>query len=189
MKAGRFFVLTYDNIVPDCMGELSTKLPAHLSAKAGHEIKNEQETRILAYTDSSTMEHRHACCAYVALNDTEGTFLHSGTDFFQKVTSTQAELLSILMCVNYLADKHPGCKVSVFSDSQSIVEMWNNNIDRLDKLIYSDIFMDLLNKVKRFKEFNLVHVAAHSEVATPNKLCDLISRRYRRLYGFIGDAG
>lgn len=145
---------------------------------------NRQEIRILAYTDSSTSE-RYACCAYIALNDTAGTFLHSDTDFFHKVTSTQAELLSILVCVNYLAEKHPGSKVSVFSDSQSIVEMWNNNIDRLDKINYAEEFTNLLSKTRQFKEFNLVHVAGHSDTATPNKLCDLIARRYRRLYGIM----
>jgi ribonuclease HI len=63
--------------------------------------------------------------------------------------------------------------------------MWNNNIDRLDKINYSELFTDLLNKAGRFKEFNLVHVAGHSDTATPNKLCDLIARRYRRLYGVV----
>lgn len=145
---------------------------------------NRQEIRILAYTDSSTSD-RYACCAYIVLNDTDGTFLHSDTEFFHKVTSTQAELLSILSCVGYLAENYPGCKVSVFSDSRSIVEMFNNNIDRLDKINYADTFLDLLNKTKQFKEFNLVHVSGHSETATPNKLCDLIARRYRRLYGVM----
>jgi ribonuclease HI len=167
-KAGRFFVLTFEKSAP---------------ATAVRQ-KKEQEFRILAYTDSSTTE-RYACCAYIALNDTEGTYLHSDTDFFEQVTSTQAELLSILICVKYLADKHPGCRVSVFSDAQSIVELWNNNAGRLDRINYSDLFIDLDNKVKRFKEFNLVHVSAHSDRATPNKLCDLISRRYRRLHGFM----
>lgn len=145
---------------------------------------NRQEYRILAYTDSSTSE-RYACCAYIALNDTEGTFLHSDTDFFHKVTSTQAELLSIVICVNYLAENHPGSKVSVFTDSQSIVEMFNNNINRLDKINYAELFTNMFTKSKRFKEFNLVHVAGHSDKATPNKLCDLIARRYRRLYGVM----
>lgn len=154
------------------------------SATIKQRNSNRQEDRIFAYTDSSTSE-RYACCAYIALNDTEGTFLHSDTDFFHKVTSTQAELLSILVCVSYLAEKHPGSKVSVFSDAQSIVEMWNNNIERLDKINYADIFKDLLDKTKQFKEFNLVHVAGHSDTATPNKLCDLIARRYRRLYGVV----
>lgn len=155
-----------------------------MSDNAKQKNDKRQEIRILAYTDSSTSE-RYACCAYIALNDTEGTFLHSDTDFVHKVTSTQAELLSILICVSYLADKYPGSKVSVFSDSRSIVEMWNNNIDRLDKINYADAFTDLLYKTKRFKEFNLVHVAGHSDTATPNKLCDLIARRYRRLYSVI----
>lgn len=154
------------------------------SPAAASKQNNEQALRILAYTDSSTTE-RYACCTYIALNDTEGTFLHSGTDFYEQVTSTQAELLSILICVKYLADKYPGCKVSVFSDAQSIIELWNNNSQRLDRIIYSDLFIDLQNMVKRFEEFNLVHVSAHSDMATPNKLCDLISRRYRRLHGFI----
>jgi len=146
--------------------------------------KKKQEYRILAYTDSSTTDKR-ACCTYIALNDTEGTYLHSGTDFYEQVTSTQAELLSIIICVKYLSEKHAGCKVSVFSDAQSIVELWNNNADRLDKINYSDLFIEMQSMVKRFNEFNLVHVSAHSDLATPNKLCDLISRRYRRLHGFI----
>jgi len=154
------------------------------AAAVKQESQKEQEARILAYTDSSTTE-RYACCTYIALNDTDGTFLHSDTDFYDQVTSTQAELLSILICVKYLADKHPGCKVSVFSDAQSIVELWNNNADSLDRINYSNLFLDLRDSAKRFKEFNLVHVSAHSDMATPNKLCDLISRRYRRLHGFI----
>ena len=146
--------------------------------------KTGQGVRILAYTDSSTSD-RYACCAYIVLNDTEGTFLHSNIHYYQKVSSTQAELLAILNCVTYLADNHPGCRVSVFSDAQSIVDMWNLNQERLDKINYSELFIKLAEKTKYFLEFNLEYVEGHSDAATPNKLCDLISRRYRRLHRFI----
>ena len=148
---------------------------------------------ILIYTDGGVQHNGKpycfGACAYLILIN--GDFLDQNVQCLYNTTNNRAELQSIINSLTFLKERHlTNDIITIHSDSQYCIKgcsLWmyswqKNRFMRDGELIpNSDLWMEIFDLVKSFKNLNFKWVKGHSVDEWNNYVNDLCTERQEKM--------